>query len=133
MAGRPKADIDWDIVTKYLQAQCEATGIASILGISVDTLYVRCEKDHNMTFSAFAQQKKSEGKELLRNKQFELAMSGEKTMLVWLGKQYLEQKDKSDITSKDESINKIEGFRIIIEDERHTYAPQAGASSEISD
>ena len=33
------------------------------------------------------------GRESLRRKQFELAMEGDKSMLVWLGKQYLGQKD----------------------------------------
>ncbi len=95
--ARHKTDIDWDEVGKYLQAQCSATGIAGILGISVDTFYVRCKQDLNMDFSAFAAQKKGEGKELLRNQQFIMAMGGNTTMAIWLGKQYLDQKDKQNI------------------------------------
>jgi hypothetical protein len=104
MAGRPKADIDWNKVNKYLQAQCNATGIAGLLGISVDTLYIRCKTDHKMDFSAYSAQKKAEGKELLRAKQYQSAMEGDKTLQIWLGKQYLEQKDKSDITTDDMPI-----------------------------
>lgn len=96
-AGRPEAIIDWIKVGKYLQAQCSAVGIAGLFGISVDTLYVRCEKDNNIDFSAFSAQKKSEGKELLRAKQFEIAMGGNVSMGIWLGKQYLEQRDKQEM------------------------------------
>ena len=36
----------------------------------------------------------------LAQKQFELAMDGNVTMLVWLGKQYLGQTDKQEMTSE---------------------------------
>lgn len=105
--ARPKANIDWSKVNKYLQAQCESVGIAGLLGISVDTLYNRCKTDNNMDYSVFVAQKKSEGKELLRAKQYQIAMEGDKTMLIWLGKQYLEQKDRPDITSAGDKIAPI--------------------------
>jgi hypothetical protein len=37
----------------------------------------------------------------VRRKQFELAMAGNPTMLVWLGKQYLGQHDKLGISAPD--------------------------------
>lgn len=91
-----KVDIDWDRVAKYLQAQCSGSGIAGILGIHENTLYSRCKLDNGVEFMAFSEQKKGEGKELLRKKQYDVAMEGDKTMLVWLGKQYLEQKEKNE-------------------------------------
>lgn len=94
--ARPKTDIDWKRVDELLVAQCDGVGIASILGIHPNTLYLNCEQDHKMSFSAYSQQKRGEGKELLRAKQYELALNGDKTMLVWLGKQYLNQREKVD-------------------------------------
>ena len=105
--ARPKANIDWDKVDKYLQYQCDGTGIAGLFGIHPDTLYKACEEKYKMGFSAYSAIKKSEGKELLRAKQFAVAMEGDKTMLVWLGKQYLEQKDKSDIEHSGTAIINI--------------------------
>jgi len=92
--GRPKKRIDWKRVDSMLQAHCTGTGIASLLGICPETLYDACLKEHKLLFSDYSQLKKSEGKELLRQKQFSVAMNGEKSMLIWLGKQYLEQADK---------------------------------------
>jgi hypothetical protein len=104
MAGRPKAEIDWSKVDKYLQAQCNGTGIAGLLGIHPNTLYQACEHKFNCNFSEYSEAKKGEGKELLRAKQFQSAMDGDRVMQIWLGKQYLEQKDKSDITSGGEKL-----------------------------
>jgi hypothetical protein len=100
--ARPKANIDWNIVNKYLQAQCDGVGIAGLIGIHPNVLYAACKEFNKLSFSDYSQQKKGEGKELLRAKQFQVAMEGDKTMLVWLGKQYLDQKDKSEI---DANIN----------------------------
>jgi hypothetical protein len=52
-----------------------------------------------MGFSEYAAQKKAEGKTLLRAKQFQLAMDGDRTLNIWLGKQYLDQRDKSDLNT----------------------------------
>ena len=103
-AGRPQVRVDWNTVGKYLQAQCSATGIAGLLGISVDTLYKACKRDNKINFTVFSEQKKSEGKELLRMKQFQTAMTGNVPMGIWLGKQYLEQKDRLDHTTNDKDI-----------------------------
>lgn len=95
--ARPAADIDWKKVDKYLQAHCDGVGIAGLLGIHPNTLYLACEKEHKISFSEYSAQKKSEGKELLKAKQFETAMSGNVSMQIWLGKQYLSQRDKTDV------------------------------------
>lgn len=108
--GRPKAIIDWNYVGKMLEAGASAVGIAATLGIEEDTLRKRCPSDNNCTFSEFSQQKKAKGDELLRTKQFQVAMTGDRTMLIWLGKQRLGQMDKSlsEVTGKDGEPVKIE-------------------------
>ena len=40
--GRPKANIDWNKVDDFLQAQCDGVGIAGILGFHPNTLYEAC-------------------------------------------------------------------------------------------
>lgn len=102
MAGRPKAKIDWKMVDKYLQAQCTGVGIASLLGIAYVTLARACESEHNVNFEDYSQQKKGEGKELLRATMFKTAMAGDKSLQIWLSKQYLGMSDKTDTTTKTE-------------------------------
>jgi hypothetical protein len=93
--ARPKTDIDWKTVNKLLEADCEGTEIAAYLGIVPNTLYRRCETDHKISFSKYLQEKKAKGNSLLKVKQFDKAMSGDRTMLVWLGKQRLGQSEKA--------------------------------------
>jgi hypothetical protein len=102
--ARPKVDIDWERVNELLEADCEGTEIAAHLGIVPETLYRRCELDHNISFSKYLQEKKAKGNSLLKEKQFEKALSGDSGMLVWLGKNRLGQADKKDLshTIKDE-------------------------------
>jgi len=107
-AGRPKIVINWDTVASYLRAQCDTVGIAGLLGISPDTLYTRCKKDNKLDYTVFSAQKKSEGKEMLRAKQFTTALGDSKqaippnvSMQIWLGKQYLGQRDKNELTGAD--------------------------------
>ena len=102
--ARPKVDINWERVNELLEADCEGTEIAAHLGIVPETLYRRCELDHNISFSKYLQEKKAKGNSLLKEKQFEKAISGDSGMLVWLGKNRLGQADKKDLshTIKDE-------------------------------
>jgi hypothetical protein len=113
--ARPKANIDWQKVDNYLKAQCDGVGIAGILGISPDTLYRACMEENKIGFADYSAIKKGEGKELLRARQFQVAMEGDKTMLVWLGKQYLLQQDKSEIDHKNngDSFNNISDAELI--------------------
>jgi hypothetical protein len=39
--ARPKANIDFDLVDKYLQAHCDGAAIASMIGVHKETLYDR--------------------------------------------------------------------------------------------
>jgi hypothetical protein len=121
--GRPKAIIDWNEVGELLKKQCKVVEIASVLGISPDTLYLRCKEDNKMEFTVFSEQKKGEGIELLRAKQFEVAMSGDKLMLIWLGKQYLGQTDRQST----EHSGKIDGVNLLVAtDEQKKLIENAG-------
>ena len=98
-AGRPIVKIDWSIVNSLLEADCEGTEIAAFLGIVPSTLYQRCLKDNKIIFSEYLQQKKAKGNSLLKAKQYESAVKDKNiSMQIWLGKQRLGQKEKTDIT-----------------------------------
>jgi hypothetical protein len=101
--GRPKVKIDWDEVGEMLKCGCDATAIATTLGVSTDTLYTRSKVDNKLDFSAFSQQKRAQGNDLLRRKQFELALNGNVSMLIWLGKNRLAQSDKQEVKAQVDS------------------------------
>ncbi|OQC35662.1 MAG: hypothetical protein BWX63_02306 [Bacteroidetes bacterium ADurb.Bin041] len=103
--GRPPADIDWDVVDNFLKAHCDGVGIASFFGVHPNTLYRLVKEKYNISFDDYRRQKQAEGKELIRAKQYQTAMQGDKAMLIWLGKQLLDQKEKSDVTTNNESLN----------------------------
>jgi len=91
--GRPKSEIDWNRVDALLQADCSGAGIAATLGIAPCTLYDRCLTDKGISFSSYSQQMNIKGESLLKEVQHLKAMSGDNTLLIWLGKCRLKQTD----------------------------------------
>ena len=89
--GRPKKVIDYALVEKLANIQCTEVEIAEIIDISTRTL----QKDKE--FLRIYKKGLESGKSSLRRLQWKAAEKGNPTMLVWLGKQYLNQKDKSEI------------------------------------
>lgn len=94
--GRPQIEIDWVTVDKLCGIQCTGEEIASVLGIDYDTLMRACKRKHGVNFAEYSEQKRLPGRVSLRRRQYEVAMSGNVGMLVWLGKQWLDQSEKVD-------------------------------------
>lgn len=93
--GRPRFVIDYDSVEKLASLQCTQTEIASYLGCSVDTLQA------DEKFSGIYKAGMDKGRMSLRRHQWRALEEGNSTMLVWLGKQYLGQRDKNELTGAD--------------------------------
>lgn len=92
--ARPKKEIDYELVGKLAKIQCTQEEIANILDISRQTL----QKDEKFlyTYKKYI----DDGKMSLRRLQWKGAEEGNATMMVWLGKQYLGQRDKFDNENK---------------------------------
>jgi len=98
MAGRKKLKINWDKVDKALEAGANGVQCAAMLGVHPDTLYNKCKEVYKVDFSAYQQAKRERGNEKLLNAQYELAIKeNDKTMLIWLGKQRLNQAEKREV------------------------------------
>ena len=95
--GRPKIKIDFATVDKLCSIQCTGEEIASILNVDYDTLNARIKEKFGKSFSDYFESKRGTGKASLRRLQWKAAEDGNATMLIWLGKQYLGQRDKQDI------------------------------------
>lgn len=89
--------IDWNLVAEYLEAGCSGVEIAAQLGVHENTLYQRCKSDLDKDFVAYKQEKQASGDSILRKVQYEAAIKDkDRTMLIWLGKQRLGQKEKAE-------------------------------------
>ena len=95
-AGRPEIEIDMKIVDDLLVQGANGAQIAAYLGVNDETLYHRIENNFNMNFSDYAAKKRSKGDSILHAAQFKKAARGDNTMLVWLGKNRLGQRDGED-------------------------------------
>jgi len=87
--------------------QCTAEEIASVLGISVDTLERRIYERDGLRFAEFFKIKRKAGFASLRRMQWKKSQSDDTTMLIWLGKQYLGQKDVPDSGNENKDITVI--------------------------
>ena len=83
--ARPKKEIDAEQVRKLAGINCSMEEIGSIVGCSVDTLERR--------FADVIKEGRTHGRMSLKRKQFEVAMGGNVSMLIWLGKNVLGQRD----------------------------------------
>lgn len=90
--GRPPKPIDWNLFEQLCNIQCTTSEIASVLKINVDTLHDRAIANYDMPYSEIYKRFAEGGKASLRRKQDKLA-SRNAAMAIWLGKNWLGQKD----------------------------------------
>jgi hypothetical protein len=81
--GRPRIQIDENLLAGLARIGCTDEEMASILGVSPDTLTRR--------FAEIIKKGRSEMKMSLRRLQIRLAEEGSAAMAIWLGKQNLGQ------------------------------------------
>lgn len=92
--------------------QCTKEEICAILQVSYSTLLRWCNDTYGVDFETIFAEKREGGKASLRRMQWKQAEKNP-TMAIWLGKQYLKQRDNIDIESKqlikvEELLGKIE-------------------------
>jgi hypothetical protein len=100
--GRPRFEINYEDVERLGKMKCTQEEIAAFLGCSVDTL-LRDEK-----FCELYKRAIENGRMSLRRLQWAAAEGGNPTMLVWLGKQYLGQTDKQQLTGENNGPVKVQ-------------------------
>lgn len=91
--ARPKKQVDEALLEKLASIQCTNEELANMVGVSIDTLLRR--------YATLIKRARDNGRKSLRRMQWEAAQKGNVTMLIWLGKQYLGQKDKIDFSEDD--------------------------------
>ena len=91
--ARPRKKISRKQFESLCAIQCTQAEICSVLDVCEDTLLKWCKETYKMSFSEIYKQKRELGCMSLRRKQMELALSGNATMQIFLGKNLLHQSD----------------------------------------
>lgn len=96
---RPLKEIDKKQFENLCGLQCTKEEICSFFETSDKTLENWCKRTYKAGFSEVFREKRGKGKISLRRAQFRLAEKNA-SMAIWLGKQYLEQRDETAIEHK---------------------------------
>jgi hypothetical protein len=94
--GRPKVELPRKSIEEMAARGCTVEEIAGILGVHRNTITANFSAEVALGRNRLADQ--------LRGKQVDLAMKGSVPLLIWLGKQYLGQKEKSEAVVREEVI-----------------------------
>ena len=103
--GRPKTNIDKSNFEKLCQMQCTLEEIAGFFDCCDDTINNWCKEVYDDNFSGVYKKKSMAGKISLRRNQFKIAKNNA-SMAIFLGKQYLGQRDNIEVEHKD--LSKVE-------------------------
>ena len=109
--GRKKRIIDLEIFESCCEVACTKADICHILSIADKTLD-RIIKEHYfdedgkpLKFIEVYNKCSANARNSLRRAQYKFALKGNKTLLIWLGKNWLGQTDKTDETDNDINLN----------------------------
>lgn len=112
VGGRPRIEIDKEQFEKLCFLQCTLGEMAGFFMCSEDTIERWCKREYKQGFAEVFSKKRGAGKISLRRAQFRLAETNP-TMAIWLGKQYLGQMDKQELSvsrNDDETIREMEAY-----------------------
>lgn len=106
--ARPRSEFDWDLVESLVMLEAPEAFVAERLvakegeeindktiQAKIKLIQRRIKERFNCSFVQFRDQKIESRRIDLRQWQWRTAEQGNPTMLIWLGKQYLEQRDKA--------------------------------------
>lgn len=108
--GRPRVEIDKDAFETMCGQQCTEKEIAAHFRCSVDTIQNWCKKTYKASFSEVFKQKRLSGIGSLRSRAYEMAMAGDRTLMIFLLKNYAGMRDVPTDTSTSDKIDQIRGI-----------------------
>ena len=109
--ARPQIEIDKNNFESLCNLQCTLTEIAGFFKCSIDTIERWCERTYNESFADTYKKYSQNGKISLRRYQYKMAEHNS-SMAIWLGKQWLNQTDRTNINigNEEESKKLMEQF-----------------------
>jgi hypothetical protein len=126
--GRPRKEIDYAVFEGLCRIQCTEVEIASIFQVDIDTLNARLKENYGETFSEVYKKYSASGRISLRRAQIKAAENGNPTMLIWLGKQYLGQRDQIDHKVE---VSSVEAAKQAMKEIMHKFELQPEVAAPI--
>ena len=122
---RPKTEINKNVFENLCGLQCTQQEIADAFDTSPDTVARWCKRTYGKSFAEVFAQKRGKGRISLRRAQWKLAEKSA-TMAIFLGKNYLGQRDNVDVTVADaKGIALDELEKMVIEDDESGGNPDS--------
>ncbi len=113
-AGRPNREFDQITFERLCEIQCTVNEVEHVLHCDQRTLDGWCQRTYEEDFSTVYKRFQGVGKSSLRRAQFSAAIKGNASLLIWLGKQYLGQRDPDDEAVKDYSKGIYETIKTVV-------------------
>jgi hypothetical protein len=98
--GAPRKEFDLDVAKRAASIGCTVDEIAALIGLPKRTFYDHMKRDP--AIQTAIDEAREQGRGTLRRLQWQRANGGSDTMLIWLGKQMLKQRDKVAHTGGDD-------------------------------
>lgn len=124
---RPKVEINKNIFENLCGLQCTEREIAAAFDTSEDTVARWCKRTYGKSFAEVFSQKRCKGFISLRRTQWRHAEKSP-SMAMFLGKQYLGQRDNVDVTVSDAkgiALDELEKM-VMEDDESGSGSPAEG-------
>jgi hypothetical protein len=112
--GRPKKTIDHAQLKKIMTVNPSKTQIAAYFEMKLDTLNRIVKEDQEI--SDIIERGYENAKLTLRKLQWQAAYEGKVPMLIWLGKQWLGQTEKQEVTAHNTNVEVSKSDEEIISD-----------------
>jgi hypothetical protein len=128
--GKMPKKIDWELAARIAATNCPITDIAAIMQLSTERLRARCKRDLKVPLAEWVNAQRSHYRNRLREAQIEVALRGNPTMLIWLGKQHLGQMDKMEKIDKDWAKKQDKGELLALAEKAMAVVKQAAQGAQ---
>lgn len=99
---KQKEGSGWKTFEFLMQCQCSAGELSGYYGVSESTIRRAVKKHYKKGFDELLEEKRKGGKASLRRISWQLALNGDKTMIIWLSKQHLNFRDRIETVGEKE-------------------------------
>lgn len=121
--GRPRVEINKEMFKNLCGIMCTLDEIACIFNCSADTIERWCKREFKATFAEVYKKESQKGKASIRRIQFKLAEHSV-PMAIWLGKQYLGQREIVEQVGNDASVEILNEIADVIRESKANEEPK---------